>query len=68
MSEDIEFDKCVGQYRMALHGVLKPLRMYGQNQYVDTVTEELVSLALQLHFKLYGVDMPYHVNGELLHW
>lgn len=68
MTEDEDFDKCVGQYRMTLHGILKPLRMYGQSQYVDSVTEELVSLAIQLHLKLEGFDIPYHVNHDKLHY
>ena len=68
MSEDEDWDKAVGQLRLALNGVLKPLRLYGQGHYVDTATEEIVSLAIQLYTKLSGVDMPYIVNHEKLHW
>lgn len=66
--EEEEFDKAVGQFRLNLNGIMNPLRMYGQGHYVDTVKEEIVSLAIQLHLKLYGVDIPYQVNGDKLHW
>lgn len=66
LSEDEEYDKILGQYRMKLNGLLHPLRLYGQAPYVDSVSEELVSLAVQLHLRLNGVDMPYTVRD--LHW
>jgi len=66
--QDLEFDKALGQFRLNLNTIMKPLRLYGQGHYVDTATEELVSLAMQLHLRLYGVDIPYHINHELLHW
>ena len=68
MSEEEDFDKPIGQFRLALNGIMEPLRLYGQEQYVDTATEEIVSLAVQLHLKLYGVDMPYHINHDKLHY
>ena len=66
--EELEWDKCVGQFRLNLNRIMKPLRLYGQKDYVDTATDELVSLAIQLHLKLYGVDMPYHLNEDKLHY
>ena len=67
LDDEIEVDKAIGQLRMMFGKVLKPLRLYGQDHYVDMVTEELVSLAIQLHHKLSGLDIPYHVNDDL-HW
>lgn len=64
--EDTEWEKAVGQLRLALNIVLNPLRLYGQNTYVDSATEEIVSLALQLHNRLEGVDEPFTVNHNLL--
>lgn len=61
-----EFDKAVGQFRLKLNSLLNPLRLYGQGVYVDQVTEELIHLGIQLHLRLYGVDIPYEV--EDLHW
>ncbi len=63
---DEEFDKIIGQYRLQLNGLLKPLRMYGQGLYVDGVIGELESLGVQLHLRLSGVDIPYTTNS--LHW
>jgi hypothetical protein len=60
--DSTEFDKILGQYRLRLNGLLKPLRLYGQGVVVDAVADELVHLALQMHMKLSGVDMPYEVN------
>jgi len=64
--EDSEFDKIVGQYRLQLNRLLRPLRQYGQGLYVDSVSDELVHLGLQMHMKLSGVDIPYEVND--IHW
>ena len=64
--EEIHFDKCVGQFRLALGVLLAPLRLYGQDVYVDGAIPEIVSIAIQLYHKLSGVDMPYFVNGEVL--
>lgn len=66
--EDLQWEKAVGQLRLALNIVLKPLRLYGQGHYVDTVTEEIISLAIQLHQRLEGIDEPYHINSDKLHY
>ena len=68
MNEEEDWDKIIGQFRLHLHSVLRPLRMYGQEHYVASVTEEIVSLAIQLHQKLEGIDEPFRVNNEKLHW
>ena len=69
MTDDETWDKAIGQFRMALNTqVLKPLRKYGQNHYVDTALEEIVSLAIQLHQRLEGLDEPYHINNDKLRY
>ena len=68
MDDEVEFDKAIGQLRFRLNEVLGPLRLYGQGHYVDNATSEIISLAVQLHWKLSGLDIPYHVNQDLLHW
>ena len=68
LMEDEEWDKCIGQYRLTVNQVLKPLRLYGQSDYVDTATEELVSLGIQLYQKLCGIDEPYHINDNKLRY
>lgn len=64
--EDIEFDKYLGQLRLAIGVVLKPLRLYGQDPYVDTAIPEIVSLAVQFHQKMSGLDIPFEISD--LHW
>ena len=66
--DDEEWDKFVGQFRMGINNILKPLRLYGQDHYVNAATEEIVSQAIQLHLKLSGLDIPYHINWDKLHW
>ena len=66
--DELEFDKAVGQLRFALNGVMEPLRYYGQSIYVDNATDEIISLAIQLHWKLSGLDVPYHINKDKIHW
>ena len=65
-THDEDYDKAIGQYRLKLNGMLRPLRIYGQGVYVDSLMEELVSLGIQLHSRLSGVDIPYEVQD--LHW
>jgi len=66
--EELDWDKAVGQFRLALGVVMKPLMLYGQQHYVDTALQEITSLAIQLHQKLSGVDEPYYINHEKLHY
>ena len=65
LDED-ETSKALGQFNFALNGLLYPLRLYGQGHYVDMVSQEVVKLAWQLHWRLEGVDEPYEV--EDLHY
>jgi len=66
--EDMDFDKHVGSFRLALGVVMRPLTMYGQREYVTSAMEEVISLAVQLYQKLSGIDVaPYHINSDKLH-
>ena len=65
-SEEQDWEKEVGQFRLTLNGFMKPLRKYGQGVYVDGVSEEIVHLAIQLYYKLSGVDMPFEIRD--IHW
>lgn len=64
---DENWEKCIGQFKLALNGIMKPLRLYGQDTYVDSATKEIESLAIQLHHRLGGIDEPFHVNHDRLH-
>jgi hypothetical protein len=69
ISDDLdeeEFNKILGQFRLQLNGIMWPLRLYGQGPYVDSAMIELENLALQLHMKLSGIDIPYIV--DIPHW
>ena len=68
MNEDEQWDKAIGQFRLAVGVIMRPLRLYGQDAYVNTASEELVSLALQLHGRLSGIDEPFRINHDKLHW
>jgi len=68
MTDDEELDKAIGQFRLALNGIMKPLCLYGQDVYVASASEEIVSLAVQLHERLSGIDKPYFVNHNNLHY
>ncbi len=68
MNEEEQWEKAIGQFGLALNGILEPLRLYGQGHYVDSAQKEIESLAIQLHLKLYGVEMPFHINHDKLHY
>jgi len=61
-----EVAKIVGQYALTINKLMAPLRLYGQGHYVDMASQEIVSLAWQMHWKLEGIDIPYEVAD--LHW
>ncbi len=64
--DEEHISKALGQFQLALNGLLHPLRVYGQDVYVDSVIQEILKLAWQLHLKLEGFDIPYEVTD--LHW
>ena len=54
-------EKALSQFRLALNGVFTPFTgkvHYGQNVYVPQMMEEIVRLALSLHERLSGNDVP----------
>ncbi len=66
IDDEEHISKVLGGFKLVLNQQLKPLRLYGQDNYVDEVTEEIVQLAWQLHLKLEGIDIPYEFKD--LHW
>ena len=66
IDDESHIGKALGQFGFALTRLLKPLRLYGQGDYVDSVHTEIIKLAWQLHWKLEGVDIPYETND--IHW
>lgn len=64
--EDEEWDKSIGQYRLKLNGLMKPLRRYGQGDYVDQTIDELIHMGILLHYRLSGEDIPFEHRN--IHW
>ena len=61
-------NKIIFQFQGQISNVLKPLRKYGQEDYVLMVIPEIVSLAYQLGYKLhYGLDMPFELSEHFRH-
>jgi hypothetical protein len=56
--DDEQYMKALGQYRMGVRRLLLPLRAYGQQEYVDHVEDHFLALALSLHMRLLGEDVP----------
>jgi hypothetical protein len=54
LTDEELFSKALYQYRSAVIKLLEPLERYGQKVYVEGCYEPLVSLAVQLHYKLCG--------------
>ena len=54
-------EKAIGQFKLQLNGVFAPFTgkvHYGQNVYVPQMIEEIVTLALKLHERLNGNNVP----------
>jgi len=57
-----ELNKIIGQFQLqVLNPILNPLRRYGQGEYVDLITPELINQFWILHWKLEGLDIPYEL-------
>ena len=54
-------EKAIAQFKLQLNGVFAPFTgkvHYGQNVYVPQMIDEIVKLALLLHERLNGNDVP----------
>ena len=57
-------EKAIGLFRLQLNGVFEPFCgkvHYGQNVFVPRAIEEIVKLALLLHERLNGKDVPIKI-------
>ena len=57
-----EYDKAVGQLRMQIATALHPLRLYGQDIYVDAAIANVVSLAEDFGLRVRGIDVPISLD------
>ncbi len=55
---DEKRDKAIGQFRLALNGVFEPFTFYGQDVYIAQAQIEILKMALALHRRLNGEDIP----------
>ena len=60
-----ENNKAIFQFQGALVGIMKPLKKYGQEDYVLMAISEIISLAYQLHVKLHGADVPFALSEHM---
>jgi len=51
-------DKAIFQFKGQLAEMLQPLERYGQRDYVEECIPHIADLALQLHERLTGNDIP----------
>lgn len=63
-----EKTKAVKQCKLQFNGVFEPFKAYGLQEYIPGAIEQSIELALLLHKRLNGQDIPVtleHANGKL---
>lgn len=55
--------KAIGQFRLQLNGVFQPFHSYGHDIFISSSIEAIVKLAIQLHLRLNGEDIPIKKEG-----
>lgn len=61
---DAEDTKALGQFRLHLNDVFRPFQMYGLQDYVPKAQAQIEELALRLHYRLSGLDIPIHTEAH----
>ena len=59
---DDEYNKAIGQLRLAVGSVLSVFNMYGQGVYIKGALEEIVRLAEDFGIRVRGIDKPISVE------
>ena len=57
-------EKALGQFKLQVTNSLSPFNGYGLNIYIPEVVNEIVHLALQLHERLSGRDIPIGTHNK----
>ena len=60
---EAEKHKAVSQFKMQMNGILSPFNMHGLDIFITGAIEEATDLALLLHKRLNGQDIP--ITAEL---
>jgi hypothetical protein len=55
---DNKREHAIGQFRLQLNGVFEPFTFYGQDIYIHQAKIEVEKMALALHRRLNGEDVP----------
>ena len=55
---EADYQKAITQLRLSVGGILRPLRKYGQDVFVDSAIVEIVKLAEDFSLRVRGVDKP----------
>jgi hypothetical protein len=58
MGEEVIGGKEIGQFKLQLNGCLSPFGKYGQSIYIPIAIEQITILAMKLHRRLNGEDIP----------
>jgi hypothetical protein len=61
---DEEYSKAIGQFRLQLNGVFTPFHAYGMEVYVPGAAESVLKLAIQLHHRLSGLEVPISLDAD----
>ena len=58
MVKEIDEAKCIGQFKLQLNGTMQPFHFYGMDVHIPSAIEEITKLALKLHRRLNGEQIP----------
>lgn len=61
-------DKAIGQFKLQGANILRPYNYYGQQVFIEPTIELFLELALQLHARLNGVDIPIKIDEKKIKW
>lgn len=63
MLSQLEKDKALGQFKLQVSGLLGIFNAYGLGVYITETVNQIETLALKLHDRLSGKDVPIQNNG-----
>ena len=59
----LDKNKAIRQFKLQLNGVMSPFNLYGLTVHITPAIEAITILALQLHERLNGKDIPIMLNN-----
>lgn len=58
MTQIIDKEKAIGQFKLQLNDIFTPFHLYGMDVHIAPAILAITELALQLHERLNGKDVP----------